>query len=128
MRAGGDVTETAEHSIIVDRFGKGVEERSGEAAAEPAPQLDLPLLAGGIATRALIDEARRTGGTGVRCSDRVGVRQELLDAARAFDAQVGGCELQRGWQIALQRQLPDLGVADAEIGIDGEGVVGGRGA
>ncbi len=87
-----------------------------------------PACARGIAARSLIDKSRRTAGTRIGCADRIGVGQKLLHAARAFDAEVGRGQLQRAGQIALDRQLPGLRVADAEVGIDGEGVGRGGGA
>ena len=58
---------------------------------------------------------RGTGRARIRGAGRIRVRQELLRAARAFDAEVGRGHDQRAGQIALHRDLPVLRVADAEI-------------
>ena len=51
LAAGGDVTLAAEAGVIVDRFRISVEQRRGEAAAQPAAQLKLARFARGVTTR-----------------------------------------------------------------------------
>ncbi len=91
----GDVALAAQERVIIDRFRKRIKQRRREAAAQPAPQLQLRRLPCGIPARRLIDKTRWTAGTRIDCSDGISIGQELLHSSRPFDPQVGCGELQR---------------------------------
>ena len=59
------------------------------------------------------------------CADGIGVGEELLHAAGAFDAEISRGHLHGKGEIALHGELPGLRVADAEVGVHSVGVSAG---
>src|ERR1017187_1365740 len=115
------LTPATERSVI-DGFREGVVQGRGEAAVEPAAQLNLGRLASGIAVGSKVYISRWTCRTRIQGSDGISVGQKFLLLASPLDAKVSRVHDQRARQVALNDHIPVLRVTNAEIRIDGESI------
>src|SRR5262249_16077152 len=113
--------------IIVNGFRESVLGGRGKAVVQPSPQLYLSGFAGRISVRGQEGKSGRTRGAGICSPNWKTVGQELLLAPRSLCAEIGCRQLQGAGQVALHRQLPVLGVANAEIWINRKSIRRDRG-
>ena len=100
---------------VVQRFGECVAAADGEAALQPLANPDRARIGGGIADRIFPVERLHSRKEN---SGRSAVRRFQNVQPRAFRAGVVKIQDQRGANLLLKVEIPDLHVAQAIVGID----------
>jgi len=111
------VTLAAEEGVVIERLGVSVKSDAVNPALSLRRNWSCRIRAWSRLRR--FGTRSRAGTRGrVGCADGIGVGEQLLHAAGAFDAEISRGHLHGKGEIALHGELPGLRVADAEVGVE----------